>query len=185
MTQFGYLDLLFVALASVFLFYSYSKLVKKNTKTRYTDHPLWLGMPRGLVLFLSGLQILAALGFLSAFVSWIIDPPLEPETWRLRLTFVNLVLTAGIWPLAVINNYPAITMGSLLLTAWASVQLLVWAIMEQNPRWWVIAGVSCLCLVTVFADGIVWNAMYAQKQMYDANFIQSLTNFYASHAKSP
>jgi hypothetical protein len=81
MFDFGFADIILVALGGLLILYSYSRL-KKPGLARYTDHPLWLGLPRGLVLLLSGLQVLAAVGFLAAFFSWVANPPEEAETYQ-------------------------------------------------------------------------------------------------------
>jgi hypothetical protein len=163
MFDFGFADIILVALGGLLILYSYSRL-KKPGLARYTDHPLWLGLPRGLVLLLSGLQVLAAVGFLAAFFSWVANPPEEAETWPIRIVFISLLLNAAIWPFATLVNAKVLTVLSLLGTAVASGRLLLWSLMEANQRWWVVAGFSALCLVTIGADGIVWNGLYVYKQ---------------------
>lgn len=169
--DFGYVDILFVAIGGLLIIYAYSRLFKTaKPKSRYTDHPLWLGLPRWFVLMLAGLQILAAVGFLTAFISWVTKPPEEAPDWPIRLTFISLLLNSAIWPFATLANAPVLTVVSLVGTAIASGRLLIWSLMETNRRWWVVAGLSALSIVTIGADGILWNCAYVLKQLTEPSF---------------
>ena len=173
--SFGFLDILFVALGGILILYSYTRLFGASPKSqRYTDHPLWLGIPRELVLFLSGLQILAAVGFLTAFFSWVVKPPEEAETWPIRIVFISLLLNAALWPFATLSNSKVLTVLSLVGTAIASGRLLLWALQETNQRWWVVVGFSALSVVTIGADGILWNGLYVYKQITQPDYFDAL-----------
>lgn len=136
--------------------------VRKN----YFTHPFWMGIPGSVVQTLSVFQVLAVVGFLAAMSTWIHSPPKGGvmNGYAVVLTVVVFMIGAIIWPFATYFDYPWASVSSLLVSAVASILLLAGSIEEDNPRWWVVAGLTMFSTVTVLGDGVVWNANYILKQ---------------------
>lgn len=152
-------------LAILVLVTYYFYLIKDSTKG-YIEHPFWFDMPPDVVKVLIIFQILAMIGFLVAIGSWLVTPP-EKGIMKGNMLFYTLCLffiSAILWPLATYYDYPITVVVSLILTAIASILLLAGTIEEENVQWYRVLGILCLCITTVLADGVLWNANYIIKK---------------------
>ena len=141
-------------------------LKNKEEKATYFTSPFWFGIPTIIVKFLTILQILAAIGFLIAIISWIKNPP--QGGIMEKYLFTNLLLffvSAIIWPIAVNKNIVWLTVLSLILTAISSILLLAGSIEESKPRIHIVVSLIFLCIVTVLGDAVIWNANYIKKRI--------------------
>lgn len=158
--------LITIMLGIVVMITYYIVLGKWVPSTSYNNHPFWLGITKTNVNMLTAFQVLAATGFITASLSWFINPPkggvMGSNKCALPITLAVFLIGAIVWPVATYYKTNWLTVASLLLTAAASITLLAGSIEEDNPRWYVILGWLMLSLVTVLGDGVVWNAKYIQ-----------------------
>ena len=72
------------------------------------------------------------------------------------------LISASIWPVATYYKINWLVVLSLITTAFASILLLAGTIEEEKEdiKWYKVLGMLSLCLVTVLADGVLWNANY-------------------------
>lgn len=136
--------------------------VKLMPGQSYIQHPAWLGTPTPIIKMLIGFQVMAAVGFIAAIVSWIACPPIGgiASNGRLPWIVVLFVTSAIIWPIALYYKVNWLVILSLISTAIGSILLLIGAVCEDSPRWWVVIGFLMLNIVTVLADGVMWNALF-------------------------
>ena len=132
----------------------------------YATHPFWLGLDKNFVSFLIMLQVLAVFGFITSVGTWILDPPeggilsSSSRAWLLPLTLAVFLASATIWAPATFYKLKWLAVFSLITTATSSILLLAGSVEEDVPRWWVVLGLLFLNIVTVLADGVIWNARY-------------------------
>ena len=151
-------------LVLVFYFIFLKSNQKGDVKTNYFTSPFWFGIPMNIVKILTIFQILAAIGFLIAIISWLKKPP--KGGIMEKYLFPNLLLffiSASIWPIAVNKNIIWLTVLSIVLTAISSILLLAGSIEEKNPRIHIVISLLFLCIVTVLGDAVIWNANYIKK----------------------
>ena len=81
---------------------------------------------------------------------------------NLFYTLILFLISATIWPIATYYKIHWLIILSLITTAIASILLLAGTIEEKKDdiRWYKVLGMLSLCLVTVLADGVLWNANY-------------------------
>ena len=86
---------LVVGLLSPAVLASYFTLPRKS----YLTHPLWFGMPKELIYFVVAMQVLAALGFIVAVVSWSLHRPTEGllSTYVLPVTLAIFLIASAGW----------------------------------------------------------------------------------------
>jgi uncharacterized membrane protein YesL len=158
--------LLLAAIGLIISYYAvFFKLYKSNSKS-YATHEFWFGMNETFVRILIIFQVLAAIGFITAISSWIKNPPnsgIMSIKYVLFVTLLIFFIGSIIWPFAVYYKKHIIVVGSVVFVALSSILLLAGSIEEKNSRWYVILGLLALCLVTVLADAILWNANYIIK----------------------
>jgi len=141
-------------------------MVTHHHQTSYVDSPLWLGMPRSVVIPITILQVIAAIGFLAAVCTWLFDAPpkegLMSRTGALATTLAVFFAASVGWAALMSRRNPPVWAVSLCLIAAAasSIAMLAGAAEESKPRWWVTLGLLVFCLVTVLADGVLWNARF-------------------------
>ena len=134
----------------------------RDKGANYITHPYWLGMSPDLVWVLVVLQIFAAIGFLTAIITWIRIPPVGGilDNDRLWMFVGFFILSAIVWPIALRYDVKWLVVMSLISTAIATILLLAGSIEETKPRLHVVIGLIALNVVTVLADGVLWNAKY-------------------------
>lgn len=143
----------------------------------YTEHPLWLGQSGERIQLFIGLQLLAVLGFLLFTVSWIQTPPqtgIMSYNWILVMTMLIFMLGSSVWgPSAMYtlrtgSKWSAlITVGVLIIVAVSSILFIAGAVEDVTGKWHVIFGTLLLAMTTVLCDGVAWNAVFLQRQLYD------------------
>jgi hypothetical protein len=159
-------EIILLIILAVLVLVCYFIFLKSKEKTSYFTSPFWFGIPKNIVKFLTILQILAAIGFLVAIISWIKNPP--QGGIMEKYLFPNLLLffiSAIIWPIAVNKNIVWLTVLSLVLTAISSILLLAGSIEENKPRLHIVVSLIFLCIVTVLGDAVIWNANYIKKKI--------------------
>jgi hypothetical protein len=147
---------------------SYALLAwRKGSATGYIGSPLWLGMERSTVIMLVFLQALAAVGFLSAVLTWVFFAPPSGGVLSYHPAVLPVVLgvflaSSAAWAFLMSADDPnkIAVSASLVVTAVASIVLVAGAAEETRPRWWVVGGTLLLALVTVLGDGVAWNARW-------------------------
>lgn len=159
--------ILFVLSLSVLVSYYivFTKLYKSKG-TSYFKHDFWFGLNEPLVKFLTFFQICAAVGFVIANIYWLKEEPVGGIMGNSNVRFVTLALFfifSAIWTFSVYYKKHFLTVFSLVIVAISSILLLAGSIEEKNPRMPVIIGFFYLCVVTVLADGVIWNANYISK----------------------
>jgi len=156
--------LITVIIGGIAVFLSYGWVFGKLQPGKYLSHPFWLGLPRSVVVMLVAFQALAAIGFLVAMTSWVIQPPttgvMGTHKWALPVTLVVFFLFAVMWAPATFYKIHWLVVLSLIGTAAASIVLLAGSIEETDPKWYVMLGFMLLCIVTVLNDAVLWNAKY-------------------------
>ena len=160
--------LMVTLVGGILVLVSYIIVFGRLTPGNYFTHPFWYDIKADVIKVLLVFQSLAAIGFLTAISSWIINPPsngLMGRSGALSSTLGVFLATAALWPWMVHMNYPALTVGSLLGTAAASIALLAGAIEEDNPKWWIVWGTLQLSACTVLGDGVMWNAKYIKSKL--------------------
>jgi len=157
-------EIILLSIFGILVIICYFIFLKSKQKTTYFTTPFWFGIPTNIVKFLTIFQILAAIGFLIAIISWIKKPP--QGGIMEKYLFPNLLLffvSAIVWPIAVNKNIIWLTVLSLILTAVSSILLLAGSIEEKNPRVHIVISLLFLCIVTVLGDAVIWNANYIKK----------------------
>lgn len=153
-------------LSIVVLSYYYFYLIKDST-TGYINHPFWFDMSPSIIKMLMVFQAFAIIGFLTTIISWIQYPPKEGIMYgnNLFYTISLFLLSAAIWPVATHYKIYFLSICSIILTAIASILLLVGTVEERKEdiKWYKVLGMLSLCLVTVLADGVLWNANYIKQ----------------------
>lgn len=161
------LQLLFLFFLSILVLSSYYFYLVKDSTTDYFNHPFWFGINPSIVRIFMILQIFAIIGFLIAITSWIIKPPSQGLMAGngLFYTLILFFISAAIWPIATKYKIHLLVVSSLILTAIASILLLIGSVDEskQDIRWYKILGIICLCIVSVLVDGVLWNINYIKK----------------------
>lgn len=133
----------------------------------YLNHPFWFGMDKRIVMLFLLFQILGVLGFLISIGSWIFNPPQNGSLkedklfYALSLFFISSI----IWPIATRYNVYLLSVTSIILTALASIWLLIGSIEDKdnNLKTFRIISLFFLCIVTVIGDGVIWNTNYILK----------------------
>jgi len=153
--------LAFIGLIVLITYYFY---LIKNSKFNYINHPFWFGIPPNIVKILIVFQIFAVIGFLTTIISWLIYPPTKGIMIGNNLFYVLFIflISAVIWPIATYHKIHWLVILSLIITAISSILLLAGTIEEKKDhiKWYKVLGMLFLCLVTVLADGVLWNANY-------------------------
>lgn len=153
----------------------------KTQKTSYIHSPLWLNMGRQVVIPLTILQILAAMGLLAAIGTWIFgnapDGGIMALPAALPITLGVFLAASIAWAVLIAQGGPpkAAVSFSLVMAAIASILLLAGAAEEAKPRWWIVLGLVIFCSVTVLADGVVWNARYIKRGISYSDQTQNAT----------
>ena len=131
----------------------------------YANHPLWLGMNKNIIILTICFQVVALIGFLFSIGSWIYKSPTTGIVkddllfYALCLFFLSSIF----WPLCVKYQYSIFAVLCIILTAIASIWLLIGSITEDidsNMKTLRITGLLFLCIVTVLCDGVIWNSYY-------------------------
>lgn len=158
-----FLTLCFLGIIVLTVYYFY---ILKDSQSGYFTHPFWFDLPQEVIQMLLVFQLLAVIGFIVAIGSWIMSPPQKGIMAgnMLFLTVAVFLLSAALWPIVTYHKYPILVVVSLIITAIASILLLAGSIEEENVKLYRVLGLLCLCIVTVLADGVVWNANYILKQ---------------------
>jgi hypothetical protein len=131
----------------------------------YVNHPLWLGMNKNIIILTIFFQVVAFIGFLFSIGSWIYKSP-ESGIVKDDLLFYALCLfflSSIFWPICVKYKYSIFAVLCIILTAIASIWLLIGSITEDidsNMKTLRITGLLFLCIVTVLCDGVIWNSYY-------------------------
>jgi hypothetical protein len=163
----NYLQLTILSILSIIVLSSYYFYLVKDSTTDYFNHPFWFGINPSIVRIFMILQIFAVIGFLIAITSWIIQPPSQGLMTgdRLFYTLILFLISAAIWPIATYYKIHFLVVSSLILTAIASILLLIGSVEEskQDIRWYKIIGILFLCVVSVLVDGVLWNVNYIKK----------------------
>jgi hypothetical protein len=146
------------------VFVSYGIVFLQLQPGAYINHPMWLGMSTPLIYTLVVFQILAAAGFVTAMINWVISSPTTgvfgDHPWLLPATVAVFLAAATTWAPATFYKVHWLVVGGLVVVAVASILLLAGAAEEIPQRWWIVAGLLLFNLVTVLADGVIWNAVY-------------------------
>ncbi len=157
-------NVILLSILAVTVLICYFIFLKSKEKSTYFTSPFWFGIPKNIVKILTIFQILAAVGFLIAIISWIKKPPqggiMEKYLFPTLLLFF---ISAIAWPIAVNKNIVWLTVISLILTAISSILLLAGSIEEKEPRLHIVISLIFLCIVTVLGDAVLWNANYIKK----------------------
>jgi hypothetical protein len=158
-----FLTLCFLGIIVLSVYYLY---LIKDSQADYLTHPFWFDLPKEIVQMLVVFQFFAVIGFIVAIGSWILTPPQKGIMAgnMLFLTVAVFLLSAALWPIVTYHNYPVLVVISLIITAVASILLLAGSIEEENVKLFRVLGLLCLCIVTVVADAVMWNANYIIKQ---------------------
>lgn len=165
-------ELLILGLFGVLVLVSYYVVfgrLYRSSGTSYATHDLWFGIDETFVKILIGFQVTAVVGFLVAISMWCIQPPeggIMGRPYILFLTLLVFLLASICWPFATYYNFPVLVVGSLLLAAIASILLLAGSVEEDKSRVPVMLGLLFFSIVTVLADGVLWNANYIHKAIY-------------------
>jgi hypothetical protein len=163
----NYSQLTLLSILSILVLSSYYFYLVKDSTTDYFNHPFWFGINPSIVRIFVILQIFAVTGFLIAITSWIIQPPSQGLMAGdgLFYTLILFLISAAVWPIATHYKIHSFVIFSLILTAIASILLLIGSVEEskQDIRWYKIIGILCLCIVSVLVDGVLWNINYIKK----------------------
>ena len=161
------LQLVILSLLSIVVLSSYYFYLIKDSTTGYINHPFWFGMPPSTIKMAMVFQTFAIIGFLTTIISWIQYPPKEGIMYgnNLFYTISLFLISAAIWPVATQYKIHFLAIFSIILTAIASILLLVGTVEERKEdiKWYKVLGMLSLCLVTVLADGVLWNANYIKQ----------------------
>ena len=164
MQTFQLITLIILGLVVLISYYFY---LVKDSKSGYIEHKFWFGMPQNVVKMLIVFQLFAVIGFLTTIISWIKSPPKKGVMSGNNLFYalILFLVSATIWPVATYYKIHWLVILSLILTAISSILLLAGTIEEakEDIKWYKVLGMLCLCLVTVLADGVLWNANYIKK----------------------
>ena len=146
---------------------SYYFYLVKDSDSGYIEHKFWFGISPNIVKMLIVFQIFAVIGFLATIISWIKYPPKKGimSGNNLFYTLMLFLISASIWPVATYYKIHWLVILSIILTAISSILLLAGTIEEAKEyiKWYKVLGMLSLCLVTVLADGVLWNANYIKK----------------------
>ena len=157
-------QLIILTILGLFVLISYYFYLIKDSTSGYIDHKFWFGIPPNIVKMLIIFQLFAVIGFLTTIISWIQYPPKKGIMYRNNLFYVIMLflISASIWPVATYYKINWLVVLSLITTAFASILLLAGTIEEEKEdiKWYKVLGMLSLCLVTVLADGVLWNANY-------------------------
>jgi hypothetical protein len=154
------LGILLVGAAIVFGSYYWAF---RGSSASYLTHPLWLGMPRATVVMFCVLQVVAAVGFVAASVSWVAEAPRAGSAGSQlhhRLLIGILLLSSAVWAPAAVGRHHWVVVLSLIATGLCSLLLVAASVEEDRQRWYVILGWLLFSTVTVLSDGVAWNAVY-------------------------
>ena len=161
------LQLVVLSLLSIVVLSSYYFYLIKDSTTGYINHPFWFGMSPTIIKMLMVFQAFAIIGFLTTIINWIQYPPKEGimHDNNLFYTISLFLISAAIWPVATQYKIHFLAIFSIILTAIASILLLVGTVEERKEdiKWYKVLGMLSLCLVTVLVDGVLWNANYIKQ----------------------
>ena len=154
---------------------SYIPIAKEQLSGKY-DY--WLGLSQNIQYVLYPLMFLAAIGFVTFIVQYLINNNFTTGLFSYNKFIVpiliGILLVASIgWsicvmyyvrrPSTILKTFTSIC---LIVVAICSLLLLAGYTESQNPKWYVILGLIAFCVVTVLNDGIIWNSkMLTQKLM--------------------
>jgi hypothetical protein len=149
---------------SVLISYYIVFVVLYKSKQSYIDHEFWFGMNRELVKIIVVLQLVAVYGFLTSVSILVSNVPtqgiLSNHLFKILCMFF---VSAIIWPFATYYKKHILVVLSLTITAISSILLLAGSIEDKNPNFHVVLGTFLVSIVTVLADGVLWNANYIYK----------------------
>lgn len=152
---------------------SYTYVFGFRVRGSYWTHPFWMGIPAAAVKPLTGLQLLAAVGFIVLIISWSKHQPEQGILKRTGLVPVLAVFlgSSAVWPLAVLFKVHWLTVVSLLATASSTVLMLAGSI-EEKPRVHRILASLAVAIVTVLVDAVAWNAKYISTVAYNPEYFK-------------
>ena len=153
--------------AGLLVLISYYIFLIKDSKMGYITHPFWFNLPEDVVKIIIAFQIFAVIGFLTTIISWIKNPPTQGIMSGNNLFYVLILflISAATWPIFTYYKIHWAVVLSLILTAISSILLLAGTVEEKKDdiKWYKVLGMIYLCVVTVLADGVIWNANYIKK----------------------
>jgi hypothetical protein len=157
--------LIFVSFTLLLSYYTFLQTDDKYDS--FLNHPFWFGIDENIVKLLVFFLILGVMGFVVSIGSWIYYPPKTGAVKDDKLFYALLLFftSAILWPIATYYKKYLISVISLVLTAAASIWLLAGAIEEENSdfKFYRVAGLLFLCIVSVLGDGVIWNVNYIIK----------------------
>lgn len=163
----NYLQLILLSLISLVVLTSYYFYLFKGSTSDYFTHPFWFGISPSIVKILMVFQVFAVIGFITTIISWIINPPKQGIMYgnNLFYTLILFFVSATIWPIATQYKIHWLVISSLILTAIASILMLVGTIEERKEdiKTYKVLGMIFLCMVSVLVDGVLWNVNYIKQ----------------------
>ena len=148
---------------------SYVPLITDQVKGTY-DY--WLGFPQSNRTMFYVFQVFAAAGFLTFFADYLKSAPAEQgllsHSPAIVPVVVGVLLAAClIWGIGIVQYMRApsswlkwMVAGSLVITGLCSILLLAGYAETKEPKWYVLLGLLLFSIVTVLADGVMWNARF-------------------------
>ena len=134
------LQLVILSLLSIVVLSSYYFYLIKDSTTGYINHPFWFGMSPTIIKMLMVFQAFAIIGFLTTIINWIQYPPKEGimHDNNLFYTISLFLISAAIWPVATQYKIHFLAIFSIILTAIASILLLVGTVEERKEdiKWY-------------------------------------------------
>jgi hypothetical protein len=139
----------------------------------YMTSKYWLGTPQATIKLYIALQLLAAIGFITAMVALLTSPPKRGlltylNAWALPLVIAVILGASLIWPFALQAEQRYVTVGSLIVVAAGSIALLAGTaenLSDDSTSQYAFVGVLTFCIVTVLLDAVGWNARYIMSNM--------------------
>lgn len=144
---------------------------EEEAQGNYFASPFWLGISQQSAKALSGLQLMAAIGFI-VLILWRALAEQQPSTGILRklpvftIVVVTFLMASLAWPYLArwaLTSPSPISVGlcvTSLIVAALSVILMIADTFEAGKEapWYALAGALFLGLVVVLADGVGWSA---------------------------
>lgn len=153
-------SLTFLGLSVLISYYIVFIILYRSNKS-YIEHEFWFGIDKNIVKILVFFQFLAFGGFLISVPSLVSKVPsngvLSKHLFKILCVFF---ISAIIWPFATYYKQHILVVASLIATAISSILLLAGSIEDKNPKLHIVIGLFLLSIVTVLADGVMWNANY-------------------------
>jgi hypothetical protein len=149
---------------SVLISYYIVFVVLYKSQKSYINHEFWFGINSEFVKIIVFFQILALYGFLTSVSSLVSNLPtqgvLSNHLFKILCMFF---IGAIVWPFATFYKKHTLVVLSLIITAISSILLLAGSIEDTNPKFHIVLGTFLVSIVTVLADGVLWNANYIYK----------------------